>query len=92
MSAPPEIVAFGHEVLFTEDPSAEARNTCDVCGEKVADEDADDGAAHAVAGRGHYIWARGEELRREEPPLCPSCATALGLTALARWEIEEEEG
>jgi hypothetical protein len=86
MSAPHDIVALGHEVLFSEDPAA---SECDVCGERVTE---DDGEAHAVAGRGLYVWARGDEIRREEPPLCPSCATALGLTALARWEIEEEEG
>jgi hypothetical protein len=86
MGAPHEIVALGHELLFAEDPAA---NECDVCGERVTE---DDDEAHAVAGRGLYVWARGDVIRREEPPLCPSCATALGLTALARWEIEEEEG
>jgi hypothetical protein len=45
-----------------------------------------------MPGRALYVWTRGDEVRREEPPLCASCAAALGLTALARWEIEEEEG
>jgi len=76
-----------HDVLFSDAPADDA---CDVCGEHV-DED-DDDAGHAVAGHGLYVWTRGEETRREEPPLCPSCAAALGLTALARWEIDEEEG
>jgi hypothetical protein len=67
----------------------EGPEPCDVCGEPVED-DADEG--HSVPGRGLYVWSRGEERRYEEPPLCPSCAAALGLTALARWEIEEEEG
>jgi hypothetical protein len=76
-----------HEVLFAE-PAGEA---CDVCGEAVSDDgDAEEG--HAVAGHGLYVWTRGDETRREEPPLCPACAAALGLTALARWEIDEEEG
>jgi len=79
-------VCASHDVLFESDPSDDA---CDVCGEKVSD-DNDDG--HAIAGHGLYVWTRGEETRREEPPLCPSCAAALGLTALARWEIDEEEG
>jgi hypothetical protein len=76
-----------HEVLFSDAPADDA---CDVCGEHVDDDD--DDAGHAVAGHGLYVWTRGEETRREEPPLCPSCAAALGLTALARWEIDEEEG
>jgi hypothetical protein len=91
MSAPRDIVSFGIEDLFAEDPSVR-EHECDVCGERVVDVDDEQGEGHAVAGRGLYVWARGEEIRREEPPLCPSCATALGLTALARWEIEEEEG
>jgi len=74
-----------HDVLFAK-PTREA---CDVCGEAVSD-DEDEG--HAIAGHGLYMWTRGDETRREEPPLCASCAAALGLTALARWEIDEEEG
>ena len=35
---------------------------------------------------------RGEEVRIEEPPLCAACATAIGVTALAQWSVEEEEG
>jgi hypothetical protein len=29
---------------------------------------------------------------REEPPLCASCAHAIGMTALFRFEAEEDEG
>ena len=43
-------------------------------------------------GQGVYLWARGDEVRFERAPLCPSCASAIGMTALTRWEIEEEEG
>ncbi|MGO8998308.1 MAG: hypothetical protein ACLQVI_33740 [Polyangiaceae bacterium] len=79
---------LGHEVLFGE---ADAANRCDVCGEAV---DEDTGEGHAVPGRALYLWSRGaeERARHDEPPLCPSCAAALGLSALGRWEIEEEEG
>jgi hypothetical protein len=80
-------VVAGHEALFAED--AERAERCDVCGAEVA-EDAGEGAE--VPGRALYLWAHGDEIRREEPPLCAGCAAALGLTALARWEIEEEEG
>jgi hypothetical protein len=45
-----------------------------------------------VPGQGVYLWARGDEMRIESVPLCASCASAIGMTALARWEIEEEEG
>jgi hypothetical protein len=82
------VFVAGHEVLFASDDD-EAR--CDVCERPISD---DDDEGHAVSGRGLYVWTRGEDVAttREEPPLCPSCAAALGLTALARWEIEEEEG
>jgi hypothetical protein len=46
----------------------------------------------SVRGRGLLVWARGEERRYEEPHLCPSCASAIGVSALQRWEIEEDEG
>ena len=56
---------------------------CDVC---------DDAIEGEPAGRGLYMWTRGEESRFEEPALCPRCATAIGVTALAAWSVEEEEG
>ena len=31
---------------------------------------------------------KGEEVRYEEPPLCERCADAVGLAALAQWELE----
>jgi hypothetical protein len=79
---------LGHEALFGDDGAADR---CDVCGIAVAE---DTGEGHAIAGHGLYVWTRGagEQTRRDEPPLCPSCAAALGLSALGRWEIEEEEG
>jgi hypothetical protein len=64
---------------------------CDACGAAVpaADEDED---SFALPGAGVYVWTRGEEVRFEKAPLCDQCASAIGMTALARWEIEEEEG
>jgi hypothetical protein len=79
-------VSCGHEALFDE---GDAANRCDVCGQ-IVEEDSGDGPA--LPGSALYVWTRGDEVRREEPPLCPSCAAALGLSALGRWEIEEEEG
>lgn len=56
---------------------------CDACSTVVRGE---------PAGRGLYVWPRGDEVRYEEPPLCGKCATAIGLTALAIFSVEEEEG
>ena len=44
------------------------------------------------AGSGLLIFARGDELSYEEPPLCARCSVAIGVTALVRWAEEEEEG
>ncbi len=54
---------------------------CDSCGNRIEGE---------PAGRGLYVWTRGEEVRYEEPPLCSACANAIGLAALAQWELEED--
>lgn len=56
---------------------------CDVCDVPIEGE---------PSGRGLYMWTRGDEVRFEEPALCPHCATAIGVTALAAWNVEEEEG
>ncbi len=63
---------------------------CDVCGKKVEDLGDEDG--EQLSGSGLYIWLRGDKVVYEEPPLCASCGTAISMTALGRWEIEEEEG
>lgn len=60
-----------------------AISLCDACGAPV---DSDH------AGAGLYVQARGDEVRYEEPPLCPRCSLAIGVTALVRWAEEEEEG
>lgn len=55
--------------------------TCDACGVRIEGE---------PAGHGLYVWTRGDEVRYEEPPLCAHCANAIGLAALASWELEED--
>ena len=87
---PKGFVTASHSILFGEP----AKNRCDVCHEEIHGEAEDDGdhAEHRVSGRGLLVWTRGEERRYQEPPLCPSCASAIGLSALQRWEIEEDEG
>ncbi len=44
------------------------------------------------AGRGLLMWTRGDSVQLEEPPLCPRCATAIGVSAIRHWELDEEEG
>ena len=88
---PKGFVTASHSILFAEP----AKNRCDVCHDEFAgDDDGDhqDHQEHRVSGRGLLVWTRGEERRYQEPPLCPSCASAIGLSALQRWEIEEDEG
>lgn len=86
--AAPAFVSGTHADSFVADTVAR----CDVCDAEVADDDDEEGEGYAVPGRGLYVWARGEDVRREEPRLCGDCAAAVGVSALARWEIEEEEG
>lgn len=84
--APPTTcVSASHSILFEDEGSR-----CGVCSEPL-DADEDDEST-AIRGCGLLVWARGEERRYEEPQLCPSCAAAIGVSALQRWEIEEDEG
>ena len=79
------VTASLSDLFHAKDPAR-----CDACGDVLPEGDSDDG--FQVRGKGLYLWSRGGQLRFEEPPLCPSCSAAIGLSALARWEIEEEEG
>jgi hypothetical protein len=88
-------VTAGHAILFEDVES----HRCDVCAASLrsrtrsaeeGDSDTDDPSD--VTGRGLLVWSRGEERRYQEPPLCSACAAAIGVSALQRWEIEEEEG
>ncbi len=69
--------------IFAEVPEATAPvpTECDACGARIDGE---------PAGRGLYLWTRGDEVRYEEPPLCGACAHAIGLAAMASWELEED--
>jgi hypothetical protein len=81
---PKGFVSASHAILFE---AGDER--CSVCSAELAEDDDDDPEPR---GRGLLVWARGEERRYEEPQLCPGCASAIGVTALQRWEIEEDEG
>jgi hypothetical protein len=74
------------DVLFEPDETT----PCDACGSAIPEVGEDRG--YRLPGQGLYMWVRGESVRFDEAPLCASCASAIGMTALARWEIEEEEG
>ena len=78
-------VVVTHAALF----GAVDEARCDACGGPLDPEEGGDD--HGLPGTGVYLWARGDEVRVERVPLCASCASAIGVTALARWEIEEEE-
>lgn len=56
---------------------------CHACDEAIVGE---------PSGRGLMLFLRGDEVVREEPPLCEKCALAISLTALHRFMEEEEEG
>lgn len=58
------------------------RYECDGCGQSFEGE---------PAGAGLFLWTRGEEVRYEEPPLCPECASEITVGALLKWDAEDEE-
>jgi hypothetical protein len=88
-ATPAAFVTASHEALF----AAQTETSCDACGRPLAGAgEAGEDGGFGLPGEGVYLWARGDEVRLERAPLCPSCASAIGVTALARWEIEEEEG
>jgi hypothetical protein len=83
---PKGFVSASHAVLFEK-----VEEECHVCSSKLEAE-SDSDLATWSRGRGLLVWARGDERRYEEPLLCPECASAIGVSALQRWEIEEDEG
>jgi len=78
--------AASQDVLFERAEGA----ACDACGRIMPRPVESQG--YAEPGQGLYVWVRDKEVRLDPAPLCASCAAAIGVTALARWEIEEEEG
>jgi hypothetical protein len=63
-------------------PRALRALACDACGVAVQQ-------SH---GRGLYVRSRGDEIEREEPPLCERCALSIGMTFLVRLAAEEDDG
>lgn len=56
---------------------------CHACDVEIAGEP----SAH-----GFLLFVRGDRPHVERPPLCERCAHAIGMTALFRFWMEEEEG
>ena len=72
-----------HAMQRRREEAGAAELRCDACDAAIEGE---------PSGRGLYMWTRGDEVRFEEPALCAGCSTAIGITALAQWSVEEEEG
>ena len=68
-----------HRALF----SHPSERRCDLCDAPIP--------LQGDGGSGLFIWHRSGEVRYEEPPLCVHCGPALALTAMRRWEEEDEE-
>jgi len=73
-----------HRALF----QGEGERRCDICDALIASSPLDDSKD---GGSGLYVWTRGTEVRYEEPPLCLDCGPAIALSAMRRWEEEDEE-
>jgi len=56
---------------------------CEACDTPIASPD--------DAERGEFVWTRGDDRRADPSALCPSCATAVGLSMRRRWQIEDDE-
>jgi hypothetical protein len=66
--------------FYEEAPTAH-HQLCDACDKPIEGE---------PAGRGLFVWTRGDEVRYEEPPLCAECAGTIAVVAMSNWELEEE--
>ena len=87
--APPPVVGAvkfvtaSHHSLFAVTP------LCSVCNDPLHQGTDDDASPFAVQGRGLLLFSRGDERRAEEPLLCETCSTAVGLAALRQFHGDE---
>ena len=76
---PAAFTTASHEALFT----TRDERRCDACNAPLK-------RFSEEQGTGLYVWARGDEVRREEAPLCETCSTAIFARVL-EWEFDDEE-
>jgi len=76
---PASFMTASHEALFTDHDE----RRCDACSAPLK-------RFSEEQGTGVYVWARGDEVRREEAPLCETCSTAI-LARVLEWEFDDEE-
>jgi hypothetical protein len=62
-------------------PYGELPRYCHACDARIEGEEASSGL---------LVWVRGDDVVYEEPPLCPQCSRAIGMTWLYR--LAETEG
>jgi len=60
---------------------------CDICDGPLSDDE-----EGPLNGKGFFLEARGDERRVHEVPLCPACATGIGVAVRRAIELEDEEG
>jgi hypothetical protein len=70
-----------HADLFAE---ASVRR-CDICSVVL------DAAKDDEHGTGVYVWVRGDEVRREEAPLCAACGGSIIASAFGMIDFDDEE-
>lgn len=49
----------------------------------------DDAIEGQASASGLFMWTRGDDVRFEEPPLCPECASTIAVTAFVRWSCDD---
>lgn len=54
---------------------------CSVCDEPIE-------GRHST---GLLMWSRGDEIRFDEPPVCPACSSTIGVAAFYRWITASDE-
>lgn len=74
-------VAIDDVALASLRKEREVTLTCSVCDEPIE-------GGHST---GLFMWTRGDEVRFDEPPVCPTCSSAIGVAAFYRWYASNDE-
>jgi hypothetical protein len=78
------IRAMNYESASLSDIQETTECRCQKCGAWCARDD-------EQVSKGMFLWYRGDERRPEEFDVCGPCAGAIGVAAMVRSTIEEEE-